>query len=62
MLQQTGYEVLEVQGIPAPFPKALGMGRFSLALVRLNGALLRLHKALFAYQFFSSCGFGHCRP
>jgi glycosyltransferase involved in cell wall biosynthesis len=52
MLQQTGYEVLEVHGIPAPFPKALGMGRFSLALVRLNGALLRLHKALFAYQFF----------
>ena len=52
MLQQTGYEVLEVQGIPAPFPKALGMGRCSLALVRLNGALLRLHKALFAYQFF----------
>ncbi len=57
MLQQTGYEVLEVHGIPAPFPKALGMGRLSLALVKLNATLLKLHKALFAYQFFL-----HVRP
>ena len=52
LLQQAGYEVLEVRGIPAPFPLALGTNRWSKWLVRLNQVLIGIHKRLFAYQIF----------
>lgn len=52
LLDQAGYRVLEVAGIPAPFPKALGarwlwLGR---VLLQLNALLLRICPGLFAYQ------------
>jgi hypothetical protein len=50
LLRDNGYEVLEQRGIPAPFPLALGNNRLSRLLVRLNYALIRLSKSLFAYQ------------
>jgi glycosyltransferase involved in cell wall biosynthesis len=52
LFAQTGYEVLEVQGIPAPFPKAVGdnvVGRLLVALNKFGIALLR---GLFSYQIF----------
>lgn len=52
LLTQSGYDVLEVRGIPAPFPKALGLNRLSRALVRLNQAFIRLNRSLFSYQIF----------
>ena len=52
MLEQTGYKVLEVQGVPAPFPKALGDNWLSRGLLAVNRALIRVSRGLFAYQIF----------
>jgi hypothetical protein len=52
LLEQAGYKILEVRGIPAPFPKALGLNFLSRLLLRLNEFLIRWSKGLFAYQIF----------
>jgi glycosyltransferase involved in cell wall biosynthesis len=52
LLKQSGYEILEVRGIPAPFPAAVGNSFFVRALLRLNTALIRMSKGLFSYQIF----------
>jgi glycosyltransferase involved in cell wall biosynthesis len=52
LLSQSGYKILEVDGIPAPFPVALGNSFLARALIRLNSGLMRLSKGLFAYQIF----------
>lgn len=49
-LQNTGYEILEEQGIPAPFPLALGQTALAKVLLKLNSWLIRISKPLFAYQ------------
>jgi hypothetical protein len=50
LLKQTGYEIVEVRGMPAPFPITMGDSRWSRALLRLNQFLLTISKELFAYQ------------
>lgn len=50
LLQQSGYEIMEERGVPAPFPLALGKNALSRALLRINQVLLFLSKRLFAYQ------------
>ncbi len=50
LLEQTGYEVLEARGVPAPYALALGDNRWSRLLLYLNQQLLKLSKGLFAYQ------------
>jgi hypothetical protein len=52
LLEQSGYKVLEVQGIPAPFPKALGTNVLSRFLLRFIQMLIRLNRGLFSYQIF----------
>lgn len=52
LLKQSGYKILEIRGIPAPFPIALGQNFVSRALVHCNEALIRFSKGLFAYQIF----------
>ena len=52
LLKQSDYQILEIRGIPAPFPKAIGDNFFSRFLVRLNALLIRLSRGLFAYQIF----------
>jgi SAM-dependent methyltransferase len=52
LLDQSGYKLLEVRGIPAPFPKALGTNIVSSLLLRVNQILIRLSKGLFSYQIF----------
>ena len=52
LFDQTGYQVLEVKGVPAPFPRALGENAFSHALVAINGGLIKLLPKLFSYQIF----------
>jgi hypothetical protein len=51
-LKQSGYKILEVRGIPAPFPVALGNNFISRALVRCNETLIRFSKGFFAYQIY----------
>jgi hypothetical protein len=52
LFRQSGYRVLEMRGVPAPFPKALGDNALSRLLLRLNSMLIRLSRGLFAYQIF----------
>ena len=39
-------------GVPAPFPKAVGDGRLSRFLLKINLLLIRLSRNLFSYQVF----------
>ncbi len=52
LLDQCGFEVERLAGIPAPLPQALGLNAASRALVRLNQLLIRFSRGLFAYQIF----------
>ena len=52
LCQQTGYEIVETRGIPAPFPKALGDNALARGLVRLNQCLIGIFRGLFSYQIF----------
>ena len=50
LLDETGYKVTEVKGIPAPYPSALGNSWTSRALVAFNSMLIGVSKGLFSYQ------------
>lgn len=52
LLEQTGYEILDTRGIPAPFPKAVGNNALGRGLVRLNRCLIGILRGLFSYQIF----------
>jgi len=52
LLGQSGYKILELRGVPAPFPKAIGHNFLSRLLVRLNSVLIGLSRGLFSYQIF----------
>lgn len=52
LLDQSGYNLLEVRGIPAPFPKAIGNNMISRFFLRANQALIGVSKGLFSYQIF----------
>jgi SAM-dependent methyltransferase len=49
-LEGSGYTVERIEGIPAPFPLALGLNPISRGLVRLNRVMIRLSRGLFSYQ------------
>jgi glycosyltransferase involved in cell wall biosynthesis len=50
LLEQSGYEVLEATGAPAPYQLALGPNPWSRMLSTLNEWLIRMRKELFSYQ------------
>jgi glycosyltransferase involved in cell wall biosynthesis len=52
LLAQTGYTILEVKGVPAPFAKALGHNIVSRTLAGINQALIKILPGLFSYQLF----------
>jgi glycosyltransferase involved in cell wall biosynthesis len=52
LLQQCGFRIERVEGIPAPFPLALGNTPLARAAVRVNDWLIRLVPGLFSYQIF----------
>ena len=49
LFEQGGFDVLHAEGIPAPFPLAVGPRAGGL-LITLNGWLIRLRATLFSYQ------------
>lgn len=53
LFAQTGYEVLRLQGIPAPFPLICGQGVVSRVLVWINRAAIRIWRGMFSYQLFA---------
>jgi glycosyltransferase involved in cell wall biosynthesis len=52
LLRDAGFKVKEIRGVPAPFPKAIGDGPLSRALLRLNLLAIRVSKTLFSYQIY----------
>ncbi len=52
LLQDEGFRIKEVRGVPAPFPKVLGDGPLGKVAVAANLALIRLNKQLFSYQIY----------
>ena len=52
LFEQCGFRVTRVEGIPAPFPLALGDRALGRAATRVNDLLIRLAPGLFAYQVF----------
>ena len=57
LLEQEGYRVATVRGIPAPYPKALGDNAFSRFLLAANRALIRMWRAMFSYQIYAEAAF-----
>jgi SAM-dependent methyltransferase len=55
LLEQSGYRVLEVRGVPAPFPLALGDGWLARFALAVNKGLIKISKSLFSYQIFIVC-------
>ena len=52
LLKDSGFRIVAVRGVPAPFPKVLGSGVLGKAALQANLALIRLSKTLFSYQIF----------
>ena len=52
LFEQSGFRVLQVRGIPGPFPLVLGNGVLSRAVFTVNDWLIRLVPGLFSYQMF----------
>lgn len=52
LFEQSGFEVTDMSGIPAPFPLAMGQRRAARVLLSVNGWLIRLWRGLFAYQIY----------
>jgi len=52
LFEQCGYEVLKIKGIPAPYPKALGINFISKFMIEVNRWLIGLSKSFFSYQIY----------
>ena len=52
-LRQTGYKVLRVKGVPAPFPLIFGRGMLGKILLLINRMAIRIWKGMFSYQLFA---------
>jgi glycosyltransferase involved in cell wall biosynthesis len=54
LFEQAGYEVIEMKGIPAPYPRAVGEGMQGLArlLIKLNMGLIQICRGFFSYQIY----------
>lgn len=52
IFRQCGYTVEKVRGIPAPFPKAVGINWLGKSLIAVNQFLIFLSKSLFSYQIY----------
>jgi glycosyltransferase involved in cell wall biosynthesis len=50
LLEQSGFVIKEKHAMPAPYPLALGNGRLSRFLLKLNSLLIKLSPSLFGYQ------------
>jgi glycosyltransferase involved in cell wall biosynthesis len=52
LLHQTGYQIDETRGVPAPIPLALGDTLLARLLLAVNRFLIKISKTLFSYQMF----------
>jgi len=52
LMDDAGFRLKEIRGVPAPFPKVLGNGWLGKSAIFVNLALIRVSKTLFSYQIF----------
>ena len=52
LLHEQRYEILEISGIPAPFPLVVRQELVSRALLAFNALALKLLPGVFSYQIF----------
>jgi len=52
LLDDAGFRIKEVRGVPAPFPKVLGPGFLGKAATAVNQLLIRVSRSMFSYQIF----------
>ena len=52
LFEEAGYELIEIKGIPAPYPKAVGRGLPGRLLLWINMGLIHVSRGLFSYQIF----------
>lgn len=52
LFEQCGYRVEQMKGIPAPFPKAMGLTKLARALLKMNEWMIRILPGLFSYQIY----------
>lgn len=57
LLQEEGYKIVALRGIPAPFPKAIGNNRLSRMLLRINRFLIAVWPSMFSYQIYVEATF-----
>lgn len=55
LLEQAGFQIEEVRGLPAPFPLALSNGMMGKLALAINKVLIRISRSLFSYQIFMTC-------
>ena len=53
LLEQRGFQITKMRGIPAPYPVALGENSVSRVLLRLNSICLHIFPSLFSYQILA---------
>lgn len=51
-LNQSGYKIENIRGIPPPFPEAIGDNVVSRFLLKINEKLIRYLPSVFSYQIF----------
>jgi len=49
-LKNAGFNLISIEGVPAPFPLAFGDNWFSRLMLKLNWLLIRVSRTLFSYQ------------
>ena len=52
LFEQCGFRVTRIEGIPAPFPLALGANALARMAMRANDLLITVLPGLFSYQIF----------
>lgn len=52
LLVDAGFEIVEMRGVPAPFPKVFGTGLLGKIATAANSLLIKLSRTLFSYQIF----------
>lgn len=52
LFEQNGFEILEIKGVPGPFPLAFGDGWLGRSLLAVNTALIKLRRGVFSYQIY----------
>lgn len=52
LIKDTRLTIIDVKGIPAPYPKAIGNNIFSRSLLFINLFLMKISKGLFSYQIY----------